>query len=383
MSASPAASGAPSVPPGVVPAGAPSVVGGVVPAGAPSVVGRSASAGRRPAGRDPAKPAKKVARVAPEPPSASLGAPNDGRLVGGARLDDSPSLRVYPARAGRDRRWALPELVGMLERSAARVALASPGSMLSVGDLSQRGGGDISLHHSHESGRDADVGFYAMTAAGRGFVGADFISFGPDGRSIDGRAIVFDDARNWSLVESWLSDPRAKVTHLFVADHLRARLLAHARRAGAPAALRARAAFAMQQPRHALSHDDHFHVRIACPPRTQPGCVEWPVARRPRHVARARRGHPATAVHPPGRRPAAPALAGAHGPPGSPGSLGSPGSPGSPGSRSTPARRPPADLRTPPTLHAAPAHEDWGAAEADVREEIELTDEGGELKIVD
>ncbi len=289
-------------------------------------------------------------RVTVESPGASLGAPNAGRLVGGARLDDSSALRVYPARAARDRRWALPELAGMLGRAADAVAARHPGSVLGLGDLSQRGGGDISLHHSHESGRDADVGFYAVAEAGRGFVGADFVAFRADGRAADGRGLAFDDARNWELVEAWLSDPRARVTHVFVAEHLRARLLAQARRVGAPPALRARAAFALLQPRHAEPHDDHFHVRIACPPRAQGGCVEWPVARRARHRA-ARGPHPA--------KPA----------------------PAHATRRPPPAARPSRET-APPALRATPARDARWPAEEDAREVVEQTDESGELKIV-
>ncbi|HEU4410687.1 MAG TPA: penicillin-insensitive murein endopeptidase [Polyangiaceae bacterium] len=314
--------------------------------GAPLVALGAPPAGRSAAAVRPPKPA-------PEPPSSSLGAPNQGRLVGGARLDDAPALRVYAARAGRDRRWALPELVGLLERSAERVARRHPGSVLGVGDLSQRGGGDISLHHSHESGRDADVGFYALGGAGRPFLGDDFVAFGPDGRSRDGRGLRFDEARNWELVEAWLTDPRARVTNVFIAEHLRARLLAHARRAGAPGGLVARAAAALVQPRHALPHDDHFHVRIACPPRAQPGCLEWPVARRPSRVAArgGKRGRPHAARAPAPARPPPP--------------------------RAAPRPRPP------PALHAAPAPDEFRPDEADVREVIDLFDEGGELKIVD
>jgi penicillin-insensitive murein DD-endopeptidase len=297
-----------------------------------------------------------------EPPAMSLGAPNEGRLVGGARLDDAKAVRVYPSRAGRDRRWGLPELVGMLTRSSERVAAQHPGSVLGVGDLSQRGGGDISLHHSHESGRDADVGFYVARSNGKGFVGDDFVAFDREGRALDGRALRFDDARNWALVESWLSDPKARVTHVFIAEHLRARLLAYARSVGAPERLRARAAFTLTQPRHALPHDDHFHVRIACPPRAAAGCVEWPVSKRAKHVAKrgGKRGRAPTAhpAAPPSKRPAAP------------------GRPAAPARVAAPNRPAPA-------LHATPAREDFRPFEADVREVVEQTDEGGELKIVD
>ncbi len=85
------------------------------------------------------------------------------------------------------------------------------------------------------------------------------------------------------------------MTHIFVAAPLRARLLSFAERTGAPPNVRVRAAELMQQPRGALPHDDHFHVRIGCPPHMT-GCVENPIARPHKQepfLAHGRRGGPA------------------------------------------------------------------------------------------
>src|SRR5690349_10977335 len=84
----------------------------------------------------------------------SVGAPNDGALVGGVPLEPSAELRL---RWPDGPRWALPSLVSMLERAAQRVGRRFPGSVLLVGDLSRREGGALPGHASHESGRDADV----------------------------------------------------------------------------------------------------------------------------------------------------------------------------------------------------------------------------------
>jgi penicillin-insensitive murein endopeptidase len=204
----------------------------------------------------------------------SIGSPNEGRLEHGAELRPSASLRTVPSHAGTSRRFGLPALVGMLERSADVVARKYPGSVLSMGDLSQRGGGDVTGHHSHESGRDADVGFYLSDKKGV-YQPGRFYTVAQDGR-VDGLpGVRFDDARNWALVASWLDDPVARVGHIFVAKHLRARLLAAAVKAGASVSLRNRAALALMQPTHALPHDNHFHVRIACPENQRGSCVEY------------------------------------------------------------------------------------------------------------
>ncbi|MBI4954755.1 MAG: penicillin-insensitive murein endopeptidase [Myxococcales bacterium] len=217
-----------------------------------------------------------------EPPSVSVGSPNHGVLVGGRRLEHAAHLRVVGAA-----RWGLPELVGMLERGAARVARRFPKSVLTVGDLSRRGGGEVGGHNSHESGRDADVAFY-LERRGKAFVAPRFATIDATGRALRMPGVEFDDARNWALVEAWLSDPEARVLQIFVVDHLRTRLLAYAARSGASASLQARAAAALLQPRHATPHDNHFHVRIACP-RGQAQCVDYSTKPEPSPVARGAR----------------------------------------------------------------------------------------------
>ncbi len=223
----------------------------------------------------------------------SIGSPTEGRLVGGMHLETAPYLRIVPSYEGEDVRWGLEPLVAMIDRAAHAVRRHFPDAIASVGHLSRAGGGDLDRHRSHESGRDADVSFFVRSASGKQLLPSHFVAFRGDGTAPSWPAAYFDDAKNWAFVAAMVSDPEAHVTHLFIAAPLRARLLAYAERNGVPAMLRVRAAEAMQQPRGALPHDDHFHVRIACPAHMN-GCVENPAAR-PEHAlpatgARGRRG---------------------------------------------------------------------------------------------
>ncbi len=229
--------------------------------------------------------ASPAAHVAPAPRPASVGSPNEGRLVAGVRLEPKPYLRVMRSPEGR---WGMPELVGLLDRGARRVARRFPGSTLGVGDLSRRDGGDVMGHHSHESGRDADVAFYLRDARGKQIVSPQMFAIDERGRATNLTGAAFDDARNWALLEAWLTDPETRINRVFVADHVRDRLLAFARRVGAPAQLRARAAEVMLQPA-GPAHDDHFHVRIGCP-RNQKGCLEFVTKEAPPHRDRGQAG---------------------------------------------------------------------------------------------
>jgi penicillin-insensitive murein DD-endopeptidase len=220
------------------------------------------------------------------PEGRSVGSPTNGRLVGGAHLADAPYLRVMPADQAGDVRWGLGALVGMVERAAQRVRHLYPGAVLNVGHLSKAGGGGIEQHASHESGRDVDLPFYVFDAHNRQIFADHMVAFRADGTSASWPGAHFDDAKNWALIAALLEDPVARVTHVFVAAPLRARLLSYAEHAGVPEAIRTRAAFAMVQPHGTLPHDDHFHIRIACPS-GMTTCIENPVV----HVARRGRQH--------------------------------------------------------------------------------------------
>jgi penicillin-insensitive murein DD-endopeptidase len=221
----------------------------------------------------------------------SLGSPTEGHLLGGAHLAETEYLRIEPDDAGGDVRWGLEPLVAMLNRAAYAVRQRFPGAIMSVGHLSREGGGDVDRHRSHESGRDADVVFFVRSASGKQLLSSHFVSFRADGAAPTWPGAYFDDARNWMLVSTFVSDAEAHVTHLFVASPLRARLLAYAERIGAPSSVRMRAAELMEQPRGVLPHDDHFHVRIACPAHMS-GCVENPTTHAGRSLpAPLGRGH--------------------------------------------------------------------------------------------
>jgi penicillin-insensitive murein endopeptidase len=230
------------------------------------------------AGPDGAAPAPRAATLTPAP-ARSIGSPNEGRLDGGARLSETAYLRVVPYYAESNARWGLPSLVGLLDRAARRVAHRYPDAVLSVGDLSRRGGGELDRHHSHESGRDADIGFYIRNAK-RQILPVKFVAFSAAGGAPNMPGAVFDDERNWALIEALIDDPVTRVSYIFVVAHVRARLLRYAEKMGVPRVLRERAAEVMMQPRRA-AHDDHFHIRIACP-REQRTCVEQAVVYAPR-----------------------------------------------------------------------------------------------------
>ncbi len=204
----------------------------------------------------------------------SIGSPTAGKLEGAVALEPSRELRL---RFSNGAHYGLPALVGMLERSAKRLTARFAGLTLHVGDLSRRDGGELPGHRSHESGRDADVAFLFVGADGESVSPAEFMTVDGRGVALENRSYRFDDARNWALIEAWVTDPAARVEHIFVADRVRARLLAYARTKGTYLPVLHRAAMAMKQPSAGQVHDDHFHVRIACPSGQTRTCISAPL----------------------------------------------------------------------------------------------------------
>jgi len=220
-----------------------------------------------------------IARPASEP--ASLGTPSHGLLLGATALSADGDFHHCYRRA--EMRYGVPELVGLVERAASRVALAHEGSILYVGEMSAEWGGDASGHSSHESGRDVDLAFFAADPRGlarKGFPVTRFDRFGVGIVEKSGKALRFDAQRNWALVEALLADEGADVQWIFASDGVKALLLRWALDHGRDAALIERAATALHQPSDSAPHDDHFHVRIYCPAGSTGVCEDvgpvWP-----------------------------------------------------------------------------------------------------------
>lgn len=213
--------------------------------------------------------------------SLSVGLPTNGWQIRAKQLKASENLWIQSKSVPYS--YGHPALVLMLYRTAKQMARQTPGSVLLVGDLSREYGGPLAGHRSHQSGRDADVGFFVTDAHGRPVESQKLRTFDSQGRARDGSGLRFDDYRNWLLVQLWLKDSRADLEYVFVASHLRRRLLEFAQRRPAFRKYVADAAQFMRQPSNGLPHDDHFHVRIACPEKQRGLCDPLVLDRRRAH----------------------------------------------------------------------------------------------------
>jgi penicillin-insensitive murein endopeptidase len=203
--------------------------------------------------------------------SLSVGRPHNGWQLRAKKLRRTPHLRIKSGSQGEN--YGHPSLVLMLKRSALDMARAVPGSTMLVGDLSAKYGGPLSGHRSHQSGRDADVGFYVKKNGRRAKLN-HFVAFSGNGKAIDGSGYEFDDRSNYLLVQSWVRDKRAGITHVFVSSALRKRLIDYARGRREFRKHLTEVQILLKQPENSSAHNDHFHVRVTCPKRQQGLCIE-------------------------------------------------------------------------------------------------------------
>jgi penicillin-insensitive murein DD-endopeptidase len=144
-----------------------------------------------------------------------------------------------------------------------------PGAEVTVADLSPPRGGPSRWHRSHQSGRDVDLVFFVTDVAGRPFPLEEMRRFSPHGVSKDdaavqGPRVLFDVARNWTLVRALVEHPGAPVQAIFCYEPLAVMMLDHARAIGEPESVVDRARLLLRQPGDSAPHDDHLHVRIPC-----------------------------------------------------------------------------------------------------------------------
>ncbi|MEZ4300701.1 MAG: penicillin-insensitive murein endopeptidase [Polyangiaceae bacterium] len=211
----------------------------------------------------------------------SIGVPHHGRLTGAVPLPRTGD--GYRVICHDGLHFGTPRLVGALSRAAAEVARLRPhGAPLSICDLSGPEGGKLARHVSHQTGRDADLLFYALTADGRP-IEVQFVRFGPDGLAepVPGTFVRLDVERQWLLVRSLVTDPDAAVQWMFIAHPIEALLIEYARARGEDPEILWRAEQVMIEPWDSLPHDDHLHLRLACTPEESiAGCLGggpyWP-----------------------------------------------------------------------------------------------------------
>jgi len=191
----------------------------------------------------------------PESVSESVGAPNNGSLEHAERLPPHPGYMIRD----RNRAWGTLETVMWIQDAFDAVRAEHSGApRVRVHDLSNRRGGAMHGHRSHQSGRDADISLYQKRCGGQP---CPFRRIRPE---------HLDARRQWTLLKHWLEEDRIEA--VFLDYSLQQPLYEEARRRGASRGQLRRWFQYPRGPRYPLGlvrhfprHRDHIHVRFVCP----------------------------------------------------------------------------------------------------------------------
>ena len=192
---------------------------------------------------------RKIKEAPGELGSASIGAPNHGRLWGAARL--MPSDDIQPEG---DQPWGTALVVHAIERAAREVRRCFADTpRLFVGDISRKEGGWLKPHRSHQSGLDADIGYYYANG---------------EGWFMTATADNLDRPRTWALVRALVEG--GNVESMFIDRAVQRLLREYAETLDEPGP-RLVDLFESKERKHdvvihhASGHATHFHVRFADP----------------------------------------------------------------------------------------------------------------------
>lgn len=198
--------------------------------------------------------------------SVSVGLCEAGRVINGVQMPAGDHVEVVAP----ENAWGTAETISYLQAIADEVARQVPAAAkLRVNHIGKKEGGYLRPHHSHQSGRDVDVGFYYQPSTDLQHLGSS-------------RIAAMDMKANWAMVKALAA--KADVQLVLLDRKVQAALYDYAKGQGEDDALldalfRAGPASLFQ---HARRHKDHFHVRFFSPRSQELGRRVQPIlAKRP------------------------------------------------------------------------------------------------------
>jgi murein endopeptidase len=187
------------------------------------------------------------------PKARSIGRPTKGRLVGARYLGKGEGYRLrFPKNA-----YGIPRINELIRTCAKRVKDAFPGTAdILVGDISRPTGGHFPPHQSHQSGRDADIGYYL-----KGNI-QNKTMYRVNGTHVDHR-------KNWTLLKCLLEEERVVRVYMDTGiQKAMVKFLVKKEIISKELATRLFEAYVGKKGRglirHSPHHDTHIHVRLAC-----------------------------------------------------------------------------------------------------------------------
>ena len=192
----------------------------------------------------------------PKVDSRSIGSPERGKVAGAVPLPEGEGriIKATPAKT-----WATRRTVGLLDAVLRAWPKLEPhGDPLLVGNMSRRRGGKLPPHHTHQSGRDVDLGYPQVRNPNETYNWRDM------------SAANLDSRRTWRLLH--LLKATGELERVFIDRSLQKVLYDYAIEHNVLS--KADLATWLEYPRapgdgapivqHVPGHVDHLHVRFSC-----------------------------------------------------------------------------------------------------------------------
>ncbi|MGZ6143851.1 MAG: LysM peptidoglycan-binding domain-containing protein [Myxococcales bacterium] len=180
--------------------------------------------------------------------SISVGFADQGRLINGVRMAEDEAWICERPTLAYGTRETVESLMNAFRAVRKQFPASAPARLSHIG---AQDGGYLRPHHSHQSGRDADIGFFYK----------DDRMPSPRAR----REKLMDPARNWALLKTLItqSDVQVILVDRGIQKVLRTFALANGEDPDFVNRVFSGGRQAMVQ--HARRHKDHFHVRFYAP----------------------------------------------------------------------------------------------------------------------
>lgn len=233
------------------------------------------------------KPVAPVAPVKPNPPAAAagrievptnlfaiftqafaqaIGVYDNGRLVNpdALPLDGQGFLKIFRERK---RNFGSLDLISVIEAAAKELHRDIPATeVVQIGDISDKDGGRLGGHGSHQNGLDADVVYFRKDHRVMPITGSSPGSTGFDEDFVDRKGALvanFDVDANWRMIQILVSTGR--IDRIFADQHIKKAFCEYAVAKG----MREEWGETLRKLRHWPNHQDHMHVRLTCPPNSK------------------------------------------------------------------------------------------------------------------
>ncbi len=197
--------------------------------------------------------------------SQAVGFYSSGSLIGASNLplESFAHLKIFRPR---NRGWGTQTLVNTIVNAATAFRKQFPvGDRVQIGDMAAHEGGQLASHASHQNGLDADVAYLKANFKERNpnLIG----DHGFEEVFVSGGKVTtnFDTTRNWFLLKEVVL--RKNIGRIFVDPKIKQLFCDRNLAVDSKATLAVRTEV-LRRLRPYPNHDDHFHMRIACPSRS-------------------------------------------------------------------------------------------------------------------